>query len=182
MKSKLTHPITQEAVWSPLDNLSVLTSSPNCGSVHHHPTTPSSIFKWGLCGLKKKNKNHVSSIWDALRSEAEQPRPGSPKAGVKIVETLTFTRANRGQVKALEKDVFPSDPCVRARVYACMTTDAWVHGWVRLSGGICPHIAPGRVVVAASVSGWLMVSGSGSQHSGSLMNLLLCHTVWQEVH
>lgn len=98
------------------------------------PRLPVYLNRVCVVWKKKGKRNHVSSIWDALRSHAEQPRPRRTKAGVKIVETLTFTRANRGQVKALEKDIFPSDLCV----CVCVITNASVHGWVRLSGGICP--------------------------------------------
>lgn len=143
------------------------------------PRLPVYLNRVCVVWKKKGKRNHVSSIWDALRSHAEQPRPRRTKAGVKIVETLTFTRANRGQVKALEKDIFPSDLCV------CVC--AWSQMHQCTAGSVCLAvfarvIAPGRVSVAASVPGWLMVSGSGSQHSGSLMNLALCCTVWQEVH
>lgn len=77
-----------------------------------------SIFKKGLGG---KKKNHVSSISDASRSLAEFLRPGRMEAGVKIVEILTFTGANRAQVKALEKDIFLLEPC------GCMCACDHVH-------------------------------------------------------
>lgn len=78
---------------------------------------------------KKRKNNHVSSILDASRSPAEYIQPGRTEAGVKIVEILTFTRANRVQVKALEKDIFPFRAvcgcvCVCDRVHKCI--GAWL--------------------------------------------------------
>lgn len=66
---------------------------------------------------------------------------GRMEAGVKIVEILTFRRANRAQVKALEKDTFLVEPCVG--VCVIMFMNAPVHGRVRLSGSIGSYIAPG---------------------------------------
>ena len=45
------------------------------------------------------------------------------EAGVKIVEILTFTRANRAQVKALEKDIFLLELCVGE----CMLSGIQLH-------------------------------------------------------
>lgn len=105
------------------------------------------------------------------------PWPARVYAGAKIVETLTFTRANRVQVMVLEKDIFHSELCMTVRRCACKHVHKCIGvGWVRLLNSIGSHIAPGPTIVAASVAGWLMESGAGSQHSGSLMNLHLFHT------
>lgn len=63
------------------------------------------------------------------------------EAGVEIVETLTFRRANRAQVKASEEDVFLSGLCISVHA-VIMFTNASVHGWVRVSGRTGSYIAP----------------------------------------
>lgn len=131
-------------VWIPPDTLSVLTLSSSYGNVFSIR-----VFKKYLYGLGKKNKKHVKSIWDALGSLAVQPCPGRAEAGAKIVETLTFTRANRAQVMLLEKGIFLSEPCTHTHV--CNHVHKCIVVWLGLSSSVGSYIAPGSTVVAAAV-------------------------------
>lgn len=63
------------------------------------------------------------------------------KAGLKIAETLAFTRAHGAQVKTLEKDIVLSE----LRVCQIMFTNASVHGWVCPSGNVSLYVAAGQV-------------------------------------
>lgn len=108
-------------------------------------------------GRKKENKkknNHVSSIWDASRSLAEYIRWGRMEAGVKIVEILTFTSANRAQVKALEGGhisfrVLSGCTSVCDHVHKCSSARLGPSG---------SYFAAGRVSVAGLTDGeWVWV-------------------------
>lgn len=54
------------------------------------------------------------------------------EAGLKIVEILTFTKANRAQVKALEKDIFLLEPCgcMRASEHVCDHVHKCISAWL----------------------------------------------------
>lgn len=54
------------------------------------------------------------------------------RAGNEIVEILTFTRANRAQVKVLEEDI----SLIAARVRAAVFTNARVQAGLRLTDGV----------------------------------------------
>lgn len=69
--------------------------------------------------------------------------------------------------------------CLCPSMCIIMFINALLHGRVHLLRSIGSYIAPGWTSGAASLAGWLMASGSGSQLSGSLMNLHLCRTGWQ---
>lgn len=77
------------------------------GGDSDRPSVPPRAFKYGFFTFKC---GHTGSVVGASGSAAGETHPDSVgwrrrgREGIKIVEILTFTRANRAQVKTLEGD------------------------------------------------------------------------------